>query len=461
MANELKTRILLRYDSYANWTSVNPPLEAGEVAIAKLVSGTTINVDEAKNAPVLFKVGPGNYNDLPFVSALAADVHTWAKKSEAEFITWVNEQIEHPILEIVDDGEGQFITGITVDKDNNRKITITRGNVDLSEYAKKDEIPTSLGVMSVAPGNDAIEVGGTATDPTVAVKLNATQGNVTLTVEGGLKAAIDLSAYATNDALNGVKAIAEAAATKEYTDAELAKKADKTALEATDATLAEVKTTVDNFFSSDAAIEGAVDTLKEIAQYIANDKEGAADITARVGALETKVDVDKVSTAIAAAKTELQAEIDADVKVLADGAVADNTAAIGTINETLSGYGDIVTHNANEFATLAQGQKADSAVQKVTVLGKELTNGGELTVEEGKAALGLGTAAYANLADFVSANAGAANKTATAINVGEDGKLTVTYSNIAIVAEQVTDFSEAFKTTFESYDYIVCGGAQL
>ena len=34
----LNTRILLKYDSYANWTSNNPVLKAGEMAIATVAS---------------------------------------------------------------------------------------------------------------------------------------------------------------------------------------------------------------------------------------------------------------------------------------------------------------------------------------------------------------------------------------------------------------------------------------
>jgi hypothetical protein len=85
---QLNTRILLKYDSYSNWTTNNPTLLAGEIAIAKLVSGTQIDAskDTTSTAPVLFKVGPGKFNDLPWVSGLAADVYAWAKQSENDFV---------------------------------------------------------------------------------------------------------------------------------------------------------------------------------------------------------------------------------------------------------------------------------------------------------------------------------------------------------------------------------------
>lgn len=83
--NRLNTRILLKYDTYANWTANNPVLLAGEVAIATIETGNlqTVNPNGVDTPQVLIKVGNGtsNYNDLKFVSGLAADVYSWAKAS--------------------------------------------------------------------------------------------------------------------------------------------------------------------------------------------------------------------------------------------------------------------------------------------------------------------------------------------------------------------------------------------
>ena len=92
VVKNLNTRIALKYDSYENWTAHNPILLKGEIAIAELpVSGNKPGVGEPnaegstpaiQNAPnILIKVGDGtnHYNDLKFVSALAADVYSWAK----------------------------------------------------------------------------------------------------------------------------------------------------------------------------------------------------------------------------------------------------------------------------------------------------------------------------------------------------------------------------------------------
>lgn len=93
MANEkiLNTRIQLKYDTLANWNASTFIPKKGEVCIA--------TVDTAQKDPkgniitvptLLIKVGSGEagatFSTLPFVSAPAADVYDWAKKSEADFV---------------------------------------------------------------------------------------------------------------------------------------------------------------------------------------------------------------------------------------------------------------------------------------------------------------------------------------------------------------------------------------
>ena len=90
----LNTRIALKYDTYANWTldnettlanktGANFVLLKGEIGICEIPSGNA----NATTAPtVLFKVGDGTspFKSLKWASALAADVHNWAKASEVK-----------------------------------------------------------------------------------------------------------------------------------------------------------------------------------------------------------------------------------------------------------------------------------------------------------------------------------------------------------------------------------------
>ena len=115
MAEKLiKTRLRLKYDTFANWEKVKTtfvPLK-GEVCLIEVPN----NVDPIHNAPsILFKVGDGTtaFGDLKYGSALAADVYSWA---EASGITVSG-----------NDAAGSFITGLTWDKANN-KLVVTKGN---------------------------------------------------------------------------------------------------------------------------------------------------------------------------------------------------------------------------------------------------------------------------------------------------------------------------------------------
>lgn len=60
---------------------------------------------------------------------------------------------------------------------------------------------------------------------------------------------------------------------------------------------------------------------------------------------------------------EQQAAIDSGITSELVGQITTNENDISDINTTMSGYGDIVTHDVSEFATAAQGDLADTAVQ--------------------------------------------------------------------------------------------------
>lgn len=155
---ELNTRIALRYDSYLKWTNTDKPdqggnlvLLPGEIGICELPAP-----NEATNvAPtVLFKVGGTKYpmlqadgtahpkagqlmafKDLPWASAKAADVYSWAKAETVVF----------------DDGIVKFKTGDTV-----------LHYIDLSKaFASKEDLDTlTTRVTALESGS----IGGGITD---------------------------------------------------------------------------------------------------------------------------------------------------------------------------------------------------------------------------------------------------------------------------------------------------------
>ena len=151
----LNTRILLKYDTYANWTTNNPVLKAGEVAIATISTGDTQEVNSVTAPQVLLKVGDGtsNYNALPFVSAKAADVHTWAKADkkptyEAREITGISDYIAEYV-------ESEM--GISVDTDT--QYQIVKGSDDytyiLQSKGKGDGAWANVSTIAIPKYDDS------------------------------------------------------------------------------------------------------------------------------------------------------------------------------------------------------------------------------------------------------------------------------------------------------------------
>lgn len=98
-----------------------------------------------------------------------------------------------------------------------------------------------------------------------------------------------------------------------------------------------------------------------------------------------------------ATDAELAGAVAALEKKITDLSVAALEARVKTTEDTIKTYGDIVTHDAAEFATVAQGAKADSAVQNVAIgsVTAENKNGTALfATADVQTELGLESAAY-------------------------------------------------------------------
>lgn len=74
---EFKTRLVNKIDTYANWTSNDPVLLKGEIAIVDVPASTDVVQQEPA---VLMKIGNGTkkFSELPWISAKSADVYSWA-----------------------------------------------------------------------------------------------------------------------------------------------------------------------------------------------------------------------------------------------------------------------------------------------------------------------------------------------------------------------------------------------
>lgn len=267
---------------------------------------------------------------------------------------------------------------------------------------------------------------------------------------------------------------------------------------------------IDAFMSDDAAIEGAIDTLKEINQYISEDTDAFTALSERVGKLEdgttpakeaehadvasgldatgvAQVEGIKVNNAtnadVAAKASGLDASGEAAVKaVKVDNATeADNATKLGgkaaseyvtkteapgyddILTQTTAeanyvkktdaaGYDDILTKTAaattyqpkGEYASAAQGAKADSAVQSVAIATGTENGKVKLTVDGAAteaSVYGLKSAAYTESSAYATSAQGAKADSAVQSVTGTNGivasvddshNVTVTLSNTEI-----------------------------
>ena len=136
--NILNTRIALKYDSYENWYASTTILKAGEIAIATVANNANnISSTGFSALPnVVIKVGDSTnlYKDLPFVSALAADVYDWAKEADKpkytySEITGLEQYIRDTANNEIENTDTQY-TLVAVDADNHKYELRSKGLSD-------------------------------------------------------------------------------------------------------------------------------------------------------------------------------------------------------------------------------------------------------------------------------------------------------------------------------------------
>lgn len=415
----LNARLALKYDLLSNWIAESNQfiLKRGEIAIAEIPAVDPAN---KQNPPVMFKVGDGEktFNQLDWASALAADVYSWAKAAGLS-------------VDAASIADGQYVTGLKWENDT-LKITTSALITDVANNGESLKAATTKAVKEYVDSEvqKAVSGGveGLATEEYV-------DNAITTLTNGAVKNAADAASTAQTKANEAYELADTKATLADVETAGYAKTADvvtneeltqydtsvqatyatKEALKATDDIAKDAQSKIDTFMGTIESDTEAVDTLKEIVDLIGAE-DAASGLLADVAQLKEK-------------DTTLQGEIDA------------NETAIGTINTTIGAYGDIVSHNASEFATAAQGAKADTAVQPAALEG------------------------YKQVQEAV-AEVGAANQT---LKISQDvqGKITATPVDIAIAATQVSGLANIATTgnvndlIQTSGDYILfdCGSA--
>lgn len=367
----MKTRIVLTHDEYEALKSKT--LKYGEVVLAKV--GST-NGNSGEEPIWMMKVGKeGNATTVensPWLVAPAADVYSWAKKANLdvtdvpalpiEKISGLTEALAgksdsdhnhddvYKKLQTAVAEAGAADKTLKISQNANGEITVTpvdiaiaqtqvTGLVDaLAAKAGKEEFDNhnhkaseltdfTADVTAVVNGlgvtTEGIEDLGNRLG-TAETNITNLQTAVTTTLPGQIATKVEQEAYNTK------------VAALEAKDTELAG-AIEDANEAAAQALVDAKAYTDQVKAGilGEGITETFDTLKEIEDWIG--KQGGETV--------------ELTKAIA---DEAKAREDADK----------------AINETIEGFGDIVGHNVAEFATKAQGDKADTALQAADIVGK-------------------------------------------------------------------------------------------
>lgn len=310
MAEKLfNARLQLKYDTYENWTTNDPVLKTGEIAIVVVPAEAGAVVQEPA---VLLKAGDGtsNFKALSFLSGKAADVYNWAKAAAKP--SYTADEIS---------GLDEYIAGEIEDTDTQYQIVLDGSNdhiLKLQSKPKGGQSWTDAGSITLPDDsyNDtaitgrvsALEalVGDTAVATQIATAISAL-ADVYDTKGAAAQALTDAKAYA--DGKDAAIAAAKSAADAAQDDVD-ALTADVQANTSAIATLngtgagSVQKQVADAVAQIVADAPEAYDTLKEISDWISSHAGDASEMNsaiqqnaADIGELETAVagKVDKVS----------------------------------------------------------------------------------------------------------------------------------------------------------------------
>ena len=393
----LNTRIQLKYDTLVNWQTKNTLLKEGEVAFVQIGEVTVDNKGNRVIPPVMFKVGPGNFNDLGWGAATAADVYGWAKA-------------EHLALNVTEAdavNDGKYVNGLVWDSTTHtlKPQMVSFDNVIDDSTKESTNAPTTQAVKTYvdAEVQKAVSGGveGLATEQYVddAITALSAEGGAIRTVSDDLaahkqafgefqtantqaiadavaaEAVIARAAEKVNaDAIDAIEAdYLKAADLNDYAKtADVVTNDEFTAFESTNTqaitkaqtTANEAKTKIDTFLGTitpDGSAE-IIDTLAEINKYVGDHGEEFAELSAQV-----ENTVPKVSEATA----------DNVATFNADGTIKDSGFTIGKSvpanalfsDTTYEITGTKITNGTNNGVMIALEPTAGGSASYVKLVG--------------------------------------------------------------------------------------------
>lgn len=418
MANKtFNARLKLKYDTYTNWSTKNPVLLSGELAICVVPADS----NQATNEPtVLMKCGDGTskFNELGWISGLSADVYGWAKAAtKPTYSATEITGLEAYIGEKIQDTDTQY--KLEADAEDGHKFY-------LYSKAKGDEAFGTTPVSTITiPETVYTLATGTANGT---VKFNGED----VAVKGlGSAAYTDSTAYDTKGAAQTAEDNAKAYADGKDTAIAAAKKAGTDAQDTVNAlsgkvgTVPENKTVVEMIFDAQAA-----------ATY--NDTEVKAGIKANADAITklngTSAVEGSVDKKVADAINEFATKVSDDqtvntFKELIDyaadhkdeystlsGEVQANKTAIATLNGKDTDAGSVAktVKDAVDAAQATLQGNIDKKVDKVE--GKGLSTN-DYTTDEKTKLEGIASGAQANVIETVKVNGVALTPADKAVDV--------------------------------------------
>lgn len=274
-AKTLNVRIKNKYDSYENWAGSGLVLEAGEIAIAYTTVDVAVGNGKIEQHPqLLMKVGNGSetFANLPWLSAKAADVASWAKAANKP--TYAASEITGMEQYIADYVETEM--GISVDTDTQYQIVkVDDYNYKLQSKGKTDEAWADVADSVIVIPNDTEAI--KALQDLVGEKAVATQISEAI-------AALDLAnTYETKGEAAKVQTALDEY--KESNDAAVKKVSDDLATEAQTARAAEQA-------NATAAADALTEAQKKVASVTAADASITVAGTSTAPTVAAKVSQD-------------------------------------------------------------------------------------------------------------------------------------------------------------------------
>lgn len=313
------------------------------------------------------------------------------------------------ISELVNDAG--YITSESLPTVNNAKITIQKNGVDVENFTLNQSNNETINITVPTQASDINAVPTSRTVNGKALSANISLNSMDVGALSSTTTINDLTTTAQQNALNsGATTTNIGQITTNAND--ISDIQDLIPSQATSSNQLADKNFVNSSISTNTAnFIGTFNSVADLEAYsgtLTNNDYAFVETTDSAG--NTLYDRYKYTTATTPAGWQFEYELNNSSftanqwEAINSGATTTNIGQISTnandisdINTTIGGYGDIVTHDVSEFATAAQGNKADTALQSGDNITELVNNAGYITgITSSDVTTALGYTPYSN-----------------------------------------------------------------